>query len=292
MRTKNVRINKSICRSKTRASTLSISLTLENGINEFHELLEQAKEKKQLLLKKVQKYSALKKSKNQPKTIVKSDLYKAFQVVMEDYELDITEVMKNRIKLKWNKNDKVTHMLLQYIAFMENIDLSFTTVKRREALEDLPQILTTLERISEKERELIMNHKELSSQIDTYTDRVENEKNSLALTMKRNAKLLERSKLLTTRLKVNQLRKQSEMKRFSKGKAEKKEEYDVLREPLIESYLQWTSTAMAKGPIEEAFMTEDRMDDVSTFELLGFMEVVAKKIALYKKEHDEKKEGT
>merc|ERR1711974_540145 len=140
-------------------------------------------------------------------------------------------------------------------------------------------------------RELIMKHKELSSQIDTYTDKVENEKYSLALTMKRNSKLLERSKLLTTRMKVDQLRKQSEMKRFSKGKAEKREEYDVLREPLIESYLQWTSTAMANGPIEEAFMTEDRMDDVSTFELLGFMEVVAKKIALYKKEHDEKKEG-
>ena len=63
----------------------------------------------------------------------------------------------------------------------------------------------------------------------------------------------------------------------------------MLREPLIESYLSWTSTAMARGPIEEAFMSEDQMEEMSTFELLGFMEVVAKKISLYKKEHDEKK---
>ena len=155
------------------------------------------------MLKKVQKYSALKKSKNQPKAIVRSELYKAFQVVMEDYELDITEVMKNRIKLGWNKNDRTSCMLLQYIAFMENIDLSFTTVKREEALEDLPQILTTLERISEKERELIMRHKELSSQIDTYTDKVENEKDDLAKIMKKNAKLFEKSSLLATKYKVN-----------------------------------------------------------------------------------------
>jgi len=37
---------------------------------------------------------------------------------MEDFEMDIAEVMRNRIKLRIGKNERVSQMLLTYISFL------------------------------------------------------------------------------------------------------------------------------------------------------------------------------
>jgi len=106
-------------------------------------------------------------------------------------------------------------MLIRYIKTLEGIDISFTTIKVYDSMENLDELVDTIIRWNRKENELIIKQKEINSRLSIQRDKISKTNSKIINTIKKSSEMREKDSVNQEKSTIAHERYETRSKEYS-----------------------------------------------------------------------------
>ena len=191
------------------------------------------------------------------------------------------------------KNERLFGMLGAYIERVEVLDQAFSSIKSADNIESVEKVADTLNRYNNKMKELVITDKEVKGEIMEIKGLITKEKKEMMKQMTVNAGLIHKAEIQDRYVKDSLEGAQNKIQFLEEKIAEEKSFQQIMRDPISDIFTQCLEYGLHQTTIEASLLDSLKDQDISNQEMLGFTEVVVKKLLGYKEENveDEDDEG-
>ena len=176
---------------------------------------------------------------------------------------------------------------------MEKIDHAFTSVKEFNAVDTPKEIVEALKRNNDKMNELLLTEKEVQNNVINYKEKISIFRDNLVNRMKKNARMIKYQKQADADTKSEKQRLSEKIIRLNELIKKKREDLNMLAGPIKTIYKGWEEKGLQNTVFESSLQSSSNLkkDKISTKVMLSFLEILAKKLIMFKTEEEEKKRG-